>query len=97
MIFEELSLADGVVKALAIGHATDVVSAFHHLADVALKGQGPWRITYVHGYFSETLNTQLDSDMRWELRAERKADIDSRPRLGYHVYSRNPPVQEERA
>jgi hypothetical protein len=72
MIFENLTLHEGAVTAMARGHADEVVKAFREVSAILFSGQGAWRITLVVGQCYPEMT--LDSDMRWELRAERKVD-----------------------
>lgn len=61
---------DGEIAATAIGHPTEVITAFRSVSFLLLSPIGPWRITKVRGAISD--HTNRDSDMVWELRAKTK-------------------------
>jgi hypothetical protein len=71
MVFHELELSkDGIVKAEAEGHATEVLEAFRSVCQILLGNMGPWKISYVNG---ECLDGEvLDSEMKWKLIAKTK-------------------------
>lgn len=71
MVFHSLTLTDeGVISAVAEGHPTDVVAAFHDVCEVLLTRRGAWRITDVKGSCGD--NERLDSKMEWSLIAKLK-------------------------
>jgi hypothetical protein len=71
MVFHSITCNEnGEVKAVAQGHADDVLSHFRMVCMALLNGRGAWRITSVHGQIAD--HTVLDSDMSWVLEAKVK-------------------------
>jgi len=71
MIFQDLTLLEtGELQAVAEGHPTDVVEAFHSVCSALLSGKGAWRMTEIHGVCSD--EETLDSKMVWTLHAKLK-------------------------
>ena len=73
MIFQSFYVDENwVIHATANGHADEVIKVFREACVIIFTGQGAWRFTDIHGRCSPEM--QLDSDMEWSLRAERKVD-----------------------